>query len=259
MRLLLIPHSPVSLSAVMLQEAAALERRLRAEQIEHKQRQRDRYRAEVYAVNAILKKMEMQRFDELRQERGNDRSFLDNCSSEDDDISVEDNDASSSDMADSEYSERPTGTTTTTKPQKRVESKTTPNTKQKASLKGGRDVNRVRSGDEVSKDVSKDVSTLHSVKEPVQSRGSKPPASSRKLHLSSSSSPSSSSAELQTPTSSAEGTNRAGGEAGGGTQTQSETEGLLLQQKYQCPPDYLPTTAPASTSESEICNFSFGV
>lgn len=40
-------------------------------------------------MNAILKAMEMSRFDELRQERGADRSFLENCSSDDDSSSLE--------------------------------------------------------------------------------------------------------------------------------------------------------------------------
>ena len=68
-----------------------MERKMRADMIELKQKQRDRHRAEVYAVNTILKKLEMERFDKLREERGNDRSFLDDYSSGNDDISVDEN------------------------------------------------------------------------------------------------------------------------------------------------------------------------
>jgi len=71
-------------------EQIALERKIRAEVINYKQKLKDRHRAEVYAVNEILKKLEMDRFDQLREERGTDRSFLE-YSSESDNSSGDEN------------------------------------------------------------------------------------------------------------------------------------------------------------------------
>lgn len=243
-----------------LQDAADMVRRNRADQIESKQRQRDRYRAEVYAVNAILKKLEMSRFDELRQERGSDRSFLEQCSTDDDETSMEDNacndnndSSNNSGNALSDVADRPITTITTTTTTTSTSTSTSTLKSAKLSLKG-RDASKDRG--RTGKDASSN-KVQGGVREPVQSRGSKQAVSSRKLHLSSSPSPSSSSSSSseQQQQLREKQKQREKHPSGGGA-TQEEVLTLSLQEKYQCPPHYV---APPSTSESEVCNFSFGV
>jgi hypothetical protein len=198
--------------------------------IENKQKQRDRYRSEVYAVNAILKKMEMSRFDELRQERGPDRSFLDNCTSDDDNTSVEDN-ADSNSAAES--SANSCSNTT-----RRTESALTPTPPRNGS-------------NSTSKGRSK------GAKEPTGTRSKKP--SSRKLHISEEEKHKSvGCVKANMKTSTTQGGAGEGAEGGQERQEGASLALLALEDKYQCPPHFL-DSAPPSTSESEVCNFSFGV
>lgn len=159
----------------------------------------------MYAVNAILKKLEMAKFDEMREERGADRSFLENCTS-DDDTSVEDN-------VEEDFESTKAG------------GKSDKNKSQKASgkleKKGGKEA-----------------------KEPTGSRPKQ--QSTRKLHISSEEKNKTIVAATSTCMSPA-----SGGGAGSVVNGGFGAIDISVANVGAAPPP--------STTESEVCNFSFGV
>lgn len=158
----------------------------------------------MYAVNAILKKLEMAKFDEMREERGADRSFLENCTS-DDDTSVEDN-------VDEEDFEST-----------------------KAAGKSDKNKNKKANG-KLEKKVGKEA------KEPSGSRPKQ--QSTRKLHISSEE-------KSKTIVAATSMSPASGGGAGSVVNGGFGAIDISVANVGAVPPP--------STTESEVCNFSFGV
>ena len=161
--------------------------------------------------------MEMNQFDELRQQRGSDRSFLENCSSEDD-SSVEDK------PDDSEIKTNSTGAT------KAADNFLNKSTQSQSKLSR--------------------VATDLIIKEPAGLRPHQ--SSTRKVYVSCKGTEGSRSAEVKAR-SVGEDVEKASRHF-----VKSSTDKIALEVKYACPPHYV-DNAPPSTSESEVCNFSFGV